>query len=93
VLGALAIISAVLIVLADRERRSNTPVEQTVTDTVTPDTIAPGAPAAPAAPSGWTDRSGPDDPATLPATLRISDPETAGSLKQTALAPHDGAAL
>ena len=34
--GALAIISAILIVLADRERRSNTPVEQTVTDTVAP---------------------------------------------------------
>jgi serine/threonine-protein kinase len=91
VLGALAIISAVLIVLADRERRSNTPVEQTVTDTVTPE--APAPPAPPVAPSGWTDRSEPDDPATVPATLRLTDPETARSLKQPAFAPHDGAAL
>jgi len=51
VLGALAIISAILIVLADRDRRANTPVQQTVTDTVTPD--APdGQPAV--APSWWT---------------------------------------
>ncbi len=50
VLGALAIISAILIVLADRERRSTTPIEQTVTDTV-----VPGTPAA-AAPTGWIDR-------------------------------------
>ena len=56
VLGTLAIISAILIVLADRDRRTNTPIQQTVTDTVTPD--APdGAP--PLAPSGWTDRSTP----------------------------------
>ncbi len=48
VLGVLAIISAVLIVLADRERRSTTPVEQTVTNTVTP--------GASVAPSGWTER-------------------------------------
>jgi serine/threonine-protein kinase len=34
VLGALAIISAILIVLADRDRRENNPVEQTVTDPV-----------------------------------------------------------
>jgi len=55
VLGALAIISAILIVLADRDRRANTPIQQTVTDTVTPD--APdGAP--PLAPSGWTVHSG-----------------------------------
>lgn len=55
VLGTLAIISAILIVLADRDRRANTPIQQTVTDTVTPD--APdGAP--PLAPSGWTVRSG-----------------------------------
>jgi len=55
VLGALAIISAILIVLADRDKRANTPVQQTVTDTVTPD--APdGAP--PLAPSGWTVHSG-----------------------------------
>jgi len=54
VLGALAIISAILIVLADRDRRANTPVQQTVTDTVTPD--APdGQPAV--APSGWTGSS------------------------------------
>ena len=57
VLGALAIISAILIVLADRDRRANTPVEQTVTDTVTP-----GAPDGqpPAAPSGWTVELTPD---------------------------------
>jgi serine/threonine-protein kinase len=49
VLGTLAIISAILIVLADRDRRSIPPVEQTITDTVVP------APApAPVAPSGWT---------------------------------------
>jgi serine/threonine-protein kinase len=47
VLGALAIISAILIVLADRDRKDNRPVEQTVTDTVTPTSQA--------APSGWTD--------------------------------------
>jgi serine/threonine-protein kinase len=46
VLGALAIISAILIVLADRDRRNNKPVEQTVTDTVTPTSQS--------APSGWT---------------------------------------
>jgi len=51
VLGTLAIISAILIVLADRDRRANVPVQQTVTDTVTPD--APGE-GPPAAPSGWT---------------------------------------
>jgi serine/threonine protein kinase len=50
VLGALAIISAILIVLADRDRRNNKPVEQTVTDTVTPTSQS--------APSGWTH----DDP-------------------------------
>lgn len=67
VLGALAIISAILIVLADRERRSTTPIEQTVTDTVTP-----GAPAPPATPSAWTDRLLPDGGtgiATLPVSL------------------------
>jgi len=51
VLGALAIISAILIVLADRDRRANPPVQQTVTDTVTP--AAPGG-EPPVAPSGWT---------------------------------------
>ena len=72
-LGALAIISAVLIVLADRERRSNTPVEQTVTNTVTPE------PATPARPSGWTDRVLPggviSDIATVPAGLSTPDGE------------------
>jgi len=57
VLGALAIISAILIVLADRDRRANTPVQQTVTDTVTPD--APGG-EPPVAPSGWTGPVPPD---------------------------------
>ena len=52
VLGALAIISAILIVLADRDKKQNTPVEQTVTDTVSP---TPTGQSAPAAPSGWTD--------------------------------------
>jgi serine/threonine-protein kinase len=47
VLGALAIISAILIVLADRDRKDNKPVEQTVTDTVPPSSRA--------APSGWTE--------------------------------------
>ena len=51
VLGALAIVSAVLIVLADRDKRSVTPVEQTITDTVIPD--APAGPE-PVAPSAWT---------------------------------------
>jgi len=75
VLGALAIISAILIVLADRERRSNTPVEQTITDTVTPE------PGAPARPSGWTDPVLPGASgagiATVPAVLRLTAPETA----------------
>lgn len=47
VLGALAIISAILIVLADRDRKDNKPVEQTVTDTVSP--------SGQSAPSGWTE--------------------------------------
>ncbi|EHB55114.1 serine/threonine protein kinase [Mycolicibacterium rhodesiae JS60] len=47
VLGALAIISAILIVLADKDRKDNKPVEQTVTDTVTPPSQV--------APSGWTE--------------------------------------
>ena len=72
-LGALAIISAILIVLADRERRSNTPVEQTVTNTVTPE------PAAPTRQSGWTDRVPPggvgSDIATVPAGLITPDGE------------------
>ena len=81
VLGALAIISAILIVLADRERRANTPVEQTITDTVTPE------PAAPARPSGWTDRAlpgGETDIATVPAVIRMTAPEPA-----TVFAPDD----
>jgi len=49
VLGTLAIISAVLIVMADREKRSNTPVEETLTETVTPE-----AAEVPVAPAGWT---------------------------------------
>ncbi|MGI9126487.1 MAG: serine/threonine protein kinase, partial [Mycobacterium sp.] len=72
VLGALAIISAILIVLADRDRRSNTPVDQTVTDTVTP-----GAPEAPAAPSGFT--PGGSDVSVLPASLWLSDTGEAGA--------------
>ena len=67
VLGALAIISAVLIVLADRERRSNTPVDQTVTDTVTPG--APDFPDAPAAPSAYTDRQA-HEAAVIPVSVR-----------------------
>lgn len=59
VLGALAIISAILIVLADRDKRQSTPVEQTVTDTVTPGQVEPPAPAAP---SGWTIDSETGDP-------------------------------
>lgn len=47
VLGALAIISAILIVLADRDRRNNAPVQRTETETVTP------SPNAGTAPSGW----------------------------------------
>ena len=66
VLGTLAIISAILIVMADRERRSNTPVQQTVTDTVTPDSPAP-----PVKPSGWT--GGNAGPAALPVTLLLTD--------------------
>ncbi|MCX2929245.1 protein kinase [Mycobacterium sp. CVI_P3] len=49
VLGALAIISAILIVLADRQNKENKPVEQTVTDTVPPTSQS--------APAGWTDDS------------------------------------
>lgn len=75
VLGALAIISAILIVLADRERRSNTPVNQTITDTVVP------GPAAPAQPSGWTDRGQTGGSgagiASVPAVVRLTAPEPA----------------
>ena len=62
-LGALAIISAIPTVLADRDKKQNTPVEETVTDTVTPEQIAPPAPAAP---SGWT-----TDPETGDPVVRI----------------------
>ena len=54
-LGALAIISAVLIVLADRDKRNSTPIQHTETETVTPG--APSGP--PAAPSGWTSDQAP----------------------------------
>ncbi|BBZ78499.1 serine/threonine protein kinase [Mycolicibacterium anyangense] len=50
VLGALAIISAILIVLADRDRRDTAPVQRTETETVTP------TPGAGTAPSGWDGR-------------------------------------
>lgn len=68
VLGALAIISAILIVLADREKRANNPVEQTVTDTVTPE------PGAPARPSGWTVLPGTEVTA-VPAAIWVNAPE------------------
>ena len=58
VLGALAIISAVLIVMADRDKRNIPPIQQTETETVTPG--APEGPA-PVTPSGWT--GGHRDPA------------------------------
>lgn len=81
VLGALAIISAILIVLADRERRSNTPVEQTVTDTITPDApevaVEPGAFTEPTAP-------GVDGAAVLPAALWHADTHPAA-----VIAPDD----
>ena len=64
VLGTLAIISAILIVMADRERRNTPPVEETITDTVAP---AP----APASPSAWTG----DGPVRIvPAILRDETP-------------------
>jgi serine/threonine-protein kinase len=69
VLGALAIISAILIVLADRNKRTDTPVDQTVTETVPAD-----APDAPVTPSGFTEQvlpGGADgDVAALPAGWR-----------------------
>jgi serine/threonine-protein kinase len=48
VLGLLAIISAVLIVMTDRDKRNSTPVQRTETETVTP-----GAPEPPVKPSAW----------------------------------------
>ena len=75
VLGTLAVISAILIVLADRARmENNPPVEETVTETVEPGD--PGLP--PAQPSSWTgdssgaitlypaSLSGPEQPPLLP---------------------------
>ena len=75
VLGTLAVISAILIVLADRARmEDNPPVEETVTETVEPGD--PGLP--PAQPSSWTgdssgaitlypaSLSGPEQPPLLP---------------------------
>jgi serine/threonine-protein kinase len=64
VLGALAIISAILIVMADRERRSTPPADQTVTDTMTPDAPAPPpyplpAPAASSPAARKSDRTSP----------------------------------
>jgi serine/threonine protein kinase len=44
VLGALAIVSAILLVVADRNERTRTPVQQTVTDTVEPDAPDGGPP-------------------------------------------------
>ncbi|TGD84667.1 serine/threonine protein kinase [Mycolicibacterium sp. CH28] len=64
VLGALAIISAILIVLADRDRKDNTPVEQTVTDTITP--------TAQSAPTGWTDGPGTGNPGDQIGTIRFT---------------------
>jgi serine/threonine-protein kinase len=55
VLGALAIISAVLIVLADRDKRNTPPVQTTITDTVEPSAVAPPPPAAP---TDWTGDAG-----------------------------------
>ena len=80
-LGALAIISAILIVLADRERRSNTPVEQTVTDTITPD-----APEVAVEPGAFTEPSAPgvDGAAVLPAALWHADTHPAA-----VIAPDD----
>ena len=64
VLGTLAIISAILIVMADRERRNTPPVEETVTDTVAPEPV-------PASPSAWTG----DGPVRIvPAVLRDETP-------------------
>ncbi|MGV0993540.1 MAG: serine/threonine-protein kinase [Mycobacterium sp.] len=79
VLGALAIISAILIVLADRDKRNSTPIQHTETETVTPG--APSGP--PAAPSAWTsDPAMPGNAGTQIALLRLdplgsSDDKTA----------------
>lgn len=52
VLGTLAIISAILIVLADRDKRNTPPVQTTVTDTVEPSAVDQSPP--PATPSAWS---------------------------------------
>ncbi|BBY63947.1 protein kinase domain-containing protein [Mycolicibacterium helvum] len=77
VLGALAIISAILIVLADR--KDSAPVQRTETETVQP-------PATPqSAPTGWT-----DDPRTGQAGDQIGPIRfTAGSVAVTALTESD----
>ncbi|MGY4708384.1 protein kinase domain-containing protein [Mycolicibacterium sp. CBM1] len=64
VLGALAIISAILIVLADKDRKDNAPVEQTVTDTVSPSTQS--------APTGWTDGPRTGHPGEQIGTIRFA---------------------
>ncbi len=66
VLGALAIISAILIVLADRDKKNNTPVEQTITDTVTP------SPTAQSAPAGWTAGPLTGNPGDQIGTIRLT---------------------
>lgn len=78
VLGALAIISAILIVLADRDRKDNKPVEQTVTDTVTP-------PSAQSAPTGWTDGPSTGNPGDQIGRIRF----TAASVDIAALTEPD----
>lgn len=65
VLGALAIISAILIVLADRDKRNTPPVQTTVTDTVEPSAVDQSPP--PAAPSAWS-----GDPDSLPTFTLIT---------------------
>ena len=54
VLGLLAIVSAVLIVTTDREKRNSTPVQHTETEIVTPGAPEPAPPQGPAKPSAWT---------------------------------------
>jgi serine/threonine-protein kinase len=73
VLGALAIVSAILIVLADR--KDSTPVQRTETETVQP------SPAPQSAPTGWT-----EDPLTGKAGGQIGSIRfTAGSVAISAL--------
>ena len=54
VLGLLAIVSAVLIVMADRDKRNTPPVQQTETETVTPGAPAPEPAPDSVQPSDWT---------------------------------------